>query len=400
MKFAIPKPIRILLTLVALGLLIFARVQIGLGTDVPNSNFSFFWLAGRMILDGQNPYDEAQYLAGHDANGMEWQPNKIFPYPLPMALFCIPLGFFSMYTANLLWQVTTLLLTALAIYVLLKHWQGTSHHNMLVPIFFFMLAWGPLYMTIQVGAVSVFSLVVLLGAILLLERDKSLAAGILLAFTMLKPPQGLTILLLVGVWFLARRDWKGIIGVALGGLIIFVVGYIQDPQWVQKFLGAGDAVMARTLGVHSNVWAFAYIACEGASLCSNIFGGILSLSLLGGAALLLWRNQAQWSAWEAMNVIIPVGFVSTIYLWVYDQLPFVIPIVWIVGTLVQKQRSILFAFIFLILLDLVSIFAVGKLALTNKDLWSLGSTVMVLLFLFIARRVKQRPAKEKISVAA
>jgi len=101
-----------------------------------------------------------------------------------------------------------------------------------------------------------------------------------------------------------------------------------------------------------------------------------------------------------MNVIIPVGFVSTIYLWVYDQLPFVIPIVWIVGTLVQKQRSILFAFIFLILLDLVSIFAVGKLALTNKDLWSLGSTVMVLLFLFIARRVKQRPAKEKISVAA
>ena len=69
MKISIPKPLGILITLTLLGVLIFARVQISLGFDVPNSNFSFFWLAGRMILDGENPYDEAQYLAGHDANG-------------------------------------------------------------------------------------------------------------------------------------------------------------------------------------------------------------------------------------------------------------------------------------------------------------------------------------------
>jgi hypothetical protein len=121
----------------------------------------------------------------------------------------------------------------------------------------------------------------------------------------------------------------------------------------------------------------------------------LSLSLLGGAGLLLWKNQAQWSAWEAMNLIIPVGFVSTIYLWAYDQLPYVIPIVWIVGTLVQKQRSILLAFGFLILLDLVSIFALAQQALTEKDLWSLGTTIVVLVFLFIAQRVKPKPAIDK-----
>lgn len=400
MKLSIPKPVNIFLTLLALGILIFARVQVSLGFDIPNSNFSFFWLAGRMILDGQNPYDETQYLAGHDANGMDWRPNNIFPYPLPLALFCIPLGFFSMQTAYIIWQVITLQSIALTIYILLRHWQEKSHHNMLVPILFFLLFWGPLYLTTHAGTFSVFSLVILLGAILLLERKQSLWAGIVLAFTMLKPPQGLTILLLAGVWFLAHRDWKAIIGVAMGGLAILVVGLIQDPQWIQKFLGAGDAVMDRTLGVHSNVWAFAYLACNGASPCSTLLGGSLSLILLSGASLLLWRNHAKGSAWEAMNLIIPVGFVSTIYLWAYDQLPYIIPIVWIVGILVQKQHSIILAFVFLILLDLVSIFALVQQAFTEKDLWSLATTLLVLIFLFVAQRMKPKPAIDKAPTSA
>jgi hypothetical protein len=400
MKRSIPQPLSILLTLALIGLLIFARVQISLGFEVRNSNLSFFWLAGRMILDGQNPYDETQYLAGHNANGMDWQPNNIFPYPLPLALFCIPLGFFSLRTAYVIWQVVTLLLVAVTIYILLHHWQDAVHRNLLLPIFFLLLFWGPLYLTTHAGTFSAFHLILLLAAILLLEKDRSLFAGIALAFTMLKPPQGLTILLLCGVWFLARRDWKAILGVALGGCAILIVGWIQDPQWIQKFLHAGGAVLDRTLGVHSNIWAFAYLACDRASPCSALLGGTLSLSLLGGASLLLWRNQTNWSAWEAMNVIIPAGFVSTIYLWAYDQLPYIIPIVWSVGTLVQKQRSILLAFVFLILLDLVSIFALAQQALTEKDLWSFSTTILVLVFLFIAGRVKPKPAIDKAPAPA
>jgi hypothetical protein len=391
---------KILLTFLAIFVLIFARVQISLGFDVNNSNFSFFWLAGRMILDGENPYDETQYLAGHDANDMDWRPNRIFPYPLPLTLFCIPLGFFSMKMAYIIWQVVSLVLVALTIYVLLSQWQDKEQLNVLLPIFFFLLFFGPLYLSTHAGTFSAFSLVILLGAILLLEKDKSLLAGIVLAFTMLKPPQGLTILLLAGIWFLAKRDWKAIAGVAIGGLLILVVGFIQDPQWIQKFLGASDAVMDRTLGVHSNVWAFAYLGCDGNSTCSTLLGGTLSLILLSGASLLLWRNQAKWSAWEAMNLIIPVGFVCTIYLWAYDQLPYIIPIIWIVGTLVQKQRSILLAFFFLILLDLVSIFALVQQAFTEKDLWSLSTTILVLVFLFIAQRMKPKPAIDKAPASA
>ncbi|MCB0103748.1 MAG: DUF2029 domain-containing protein [Anaerolineales bacterium] len=377
MKRTIPKPLGALLTLLMLALLIFARAQVSRGFDVPASNFSFFWLAGRMLLDGQDPYKESQYLAGHDANKMDWRPNNIFPYPLPLALLCIPLGFFSMQTAYFIWQAFTLVMVALAVHLLLQHWQTNEHRTLFLPTFFFLLFFGPLYLSTHAGTIGILTVIFILAAILLFEKDQSFWAGAALALTMLKPPQGITILLLSGVWLLARRDWKAMAGVAAGGLGIFIVGLLQDPHWVQKFLGAGDAVLARTQGIHSNVWAFAYLACKGSAPCSTLLGGILSLIPLGGASLLLWKNQAKWSAWEALNLIIPIGFVSTIYLWTYDQLPYIIPIVWVMGTLVRKRRGVLLAFGFLILLDLVSIFALVQLTFTGKDLWSLGSTLLV-----------------------
>jgi Gpi18-like mannosyltransferase len=229
------------------------------------------------------------------------------------------------------------------------------------------------------------------GSILLLEKDKSLLAGMLLALTMLKPPQGLTILLLAGIWFLAQRNWKAIFGVAIGGIALLVIGMIQDPLWLVKFRDASEAVMDRTQGVHSNVWAFAYLACNGTSPCWTILGGAASLVLLGLGGFFLWRNHSKLTAWEAFNIILPIGFVSTIYLWAYDQLPYLIPIVWIIGTLTQKSRSYLYSFLFLIVLVLYSLYALVQHAGTNRDLWSLGTTILVLGSVWAASKMRQKP---------
>jgi len=230
---------------------------------------------------------------------------------------------------------------------------------------------------LHTGSVGALAMLAVVGAILLFEKDRSLLAGIVLSLTILKPPQGVTILFLAGIWFLARRDWKAIYGVAISGIALLVIGLIQDPFWVNKFFGASQAVMGRTLGVHSNVWAFAYLACGGTSPCSNLLGAAGSVTLLGLGGFFLWKDQAR-SAWEAFNVIIPIAFVSTIYLWAYDQIPYIIPIVWIIGSLVERTKSYIHAFIFLIVLELFSFYALAQQALTDKDLWSLGTTVIVL----------------------
>lgn len=359
--------------------MIFLRAKISTTSfDFQSSNFAFFWLSGRMVLQGESPYDETQYLAGHDTYGIKWRPNRIFPYPLPLAIFCVPLGLLPLSTAYIVWQIITLIIVAVTIFALLNHWKDSAHQRLLVPMFAAMLFFGPLYLTLHTGSIGGFATLALLGTILLLEKDKALLAGVVLSLTMLKPPQGATILLLAGVWFLAQRNWKAITGVAVGGISLLIIGMIQDPLWVIKFGSASQAVMDRTLGVHSNVWAFSYLACKGASICSSLLGAAGCLILLGLGGFFLWRNQAKLSAWEAFNFIIPLGFVSTVYLWAYDQLPYIIPIVWIVGSLVKKTKSYIYAFLFLIVLDLVSFFALAQQASTAKDLWSLGTTVIVM----------------------
>jgi hypothetical protein len=385
MKTSIQKILGSLATVALIGGMIFLRAKISAASfDFQSSNFTFFWLAGRMALEGENPYDETQYLAGHETHGIKWQPNKIFPYPLPLAIFCIPLGLLSLPAAYITWQVITLVIVAMTIFVLLNHWQEAAPKRLLVPTFASMFFFGPLYLTLHAGSVGAFAMLAILGTILLLEKDKPLLAGMVLSLTILKPPQGLTILLLAGIWFLARRDWKAIFGVAIGGVSLLIIGMIQDPMWVIKFSGASQAVMDRTLGVHSNVWAFAYLTCGGASPCSTLLGGTLGLILLGLGGFFLWKaqppvgNHAKVTAWEAFNVILPIAFVSTIYLWAYDQLPYIIPIVWIIGTLVARTKSYLYAFIFLIVLDVFSFYALVQQASTEKDLWSLATTVIVL----------------------
>ena len=378
MKNSIQKIAGIIITLSLIGGMIFLRTQMSKTFDYQNSNFAFFWLSGRMILEGESPYNETQYLAGHDTYGIKWRPNNIFPYPLPLALIFIPFGLISLANAYILWQIVSLVSIALIIFTLLNHWKESAQRRLLIPIFAFMFFFGPLYLTLFTGSIGAIAALVILGAILLFEKDKSLLAGIVLSLTILKPPQGLPILLLAGIWFLARRDWKAILGVAIGGISLLLIGMIQDPLWAIKFLGASQAVMDRTQGVHSNVWAFAYLACGGASPCSTLLGGTLGLVLLGLGGFFLWQNQAKVTAWEAFNIIIPIAFVSTIYLWAYDQLTYIIPIVWIVGTLVERTKSYIHAFLFLIVLDVFSFYALVQQAATDKDLWSLGTTVIVL----------------------
>jgi hypothetical protein len=379
MKTTIQKILGILITVGLIGGMIFLRAKLSATSfDFQSSNFTFFWLAGRMVREGENPYNETQYLAGHATYGIKWQPNKIFPYPLPLAIFCIPLGLLPLPAAYITWQVISLVIVAATIFILLNHWKESALRRLLVPIFAALFFFGPQYLTLHTGSIGAFALLAILGTILLLEKDKSLLAGMVLSLTILKPPQGVTILFLAGIWFLARRNWKAIFGVAIGGISLLIIGMIQDPLWVIKFVGASQAVMNRTLGVHSNVWAFAYLFCNGSSPCSTLLGGALGLILLGLGGFFLWRNQSKVTAWEAFNIIIPIAFVSTIYLWAYDQLPYIIPIVWIVGTLVERTKSYLSAFIFLIVLDLVSFFALMQLASTSKDLWSLGTTFIVL----------------------
>ena len=380
-------------TVIVLGVIFYLKaMQNYTHQDYANSNFFKIWLAGHMMWTGESPYNSTQWLAEHNAFGVTWQPNETFLYPLPLAFFIAPLGLLSIGQAYIVWQIVSQIIIALTVFWLLRHWKGQAQRLLFLPLMIFLLFFGPVYLSLQIGSVGPLALAAILIAIFLLEHDQPIWAGMVLSLTLLKPPQGLTILILVGIWFLAHRDWKAIIGVTLGGIILLIAGMIRDPLWVIKFRGASALVLDQTLGFDSNVYSYAYLACNQNESCMWIAGtlGVIFMVAVGG--YYLWRNHDQFTAWEAFNIIIPIGFVSTIYLWSYDQLPYVIPIVWIVGTLVERTKSYLHVFIFLVVLDVLSIYSLLVQANTQKDLLSIINTILVLGMCLLLLRKKNQPA--------
>jgi Glycosyltransferase family 87 len=386
MKLSRPTILKIagtLFVLLFLGLLFYFKASQNFQhQDYKNSNFFFFWLSGHMVWTGENPYNQVQWLAGHDASGTTWRPNKIFPYPLPLMFFLAPLGLLTLGQAYFSWQILSQLTIAATVYALLRHWPSRSQRMLLLPMMVFLLFFGPVYLSLQIGSIGPFALLAVMLSVFFLEKERSLPAGMLLSLTILKPPQGLPLLALAGIWFLSRRDWKAILGIFLGLLALLAVGLVRDPSWLIKFRGASGIVLDRTLGVQSNVFGFAYLGCNQSVNCMWVFGTLGTILILGLGGIYLWHNHNRLTPWEAFNIMIPLGFLATIYLWSYDQILYIIPITWIAGKLIEKTRSFLYVFLFLIVLDLESLIALGVQAYTHKDLLSILTTILVLVLSF------------------
>jgi len=354
------------------------------------TNFFVFWISGNIISNGGNPYDPETWSEGHRLNGFSEPAESIFLYPLPLAVFMAPLGLITFAQAFVAWKILSQALIGISVYFLLSYWQTASHRRLVIPLVFCFLYYGPVLLTMRTGSIGPLTLLIVVASIYFIQKERSLIAGLLLAFTMFKPPQGLIILLLIGIWSLARGDWKIIQGILLGGVILWTVGAAVDLNWVGKFLHSGAAAFDRRLGLQSNVWSFSNLICGKKMVCGYILGGACSMILVGLSGFYLWIKRSQLTAWDALNLIIPIGFVSTVYLWSYDQILYIVPSVWIVGTLVQKTNKYIYAFIFLSIIVFYAFLAVAKLSELTNDLWSLGNTLILLTGLFITAALKQK----------
>jgi len=368
--------------------------------DYHSSNFLKFWVAGHMILTGQNPYDANQWYEEHLKVGATQVPDKIFLYLLPQAYFLVPLALIPISESFIIWGIISQAIIAATCFILLNQFIKPERNRLFLPLVFFLLFFGPIYLSLQVGSIGAIALAVLMVAVLMLERKKSFLAGIVLSILILKPSQGLPIIFLGGCWFLFKRDWKVIFGMGSGGLILLLSGLMVDPHWIQKFLNNSRVVSDRTLGLQSNIYGFAYLGCNKDIKCMGITGtiGLIILLVLGG--YYLWRNREWLTTWEAIDIIVPLGFVSTIYLWSYDQLLYIFPIIWITAKLVERTKSYLIAFLFLLGLDILSFAALLALAKTHEDLLSISTTILILGMCLCLSGLKKEPPIDKPIPAA
>lgn len=184
---------------------------------VRGRDFLHFYLAGRLVAHGEEGrlYDQRYFLALQrsyvaESETVPWYPSV---YPPTSALFFAPLGAQPYDRAVVLWWLIQLACFAAA-GALLYHdlrpepaWRSTAVLGF--------AAFYPLLNTFWNGQLSAVLLLVWVLALRLGKAGLPILAGLVFSLLALKPQ----LILAVGLWLLIRRDWKVILGVALGGLV-------------------------------------------------------------------------------------------------------------------------------------------------------------------------------------
>lgn len=353
--------------------------------DYINNGFFKFWLAGYMTWTPEHPYSLEDWDAGHKQFGATWMDEKRFAYPLPLALIVAPLGLLPIPTAYILWDFLAQILIAACLLWLATHWDGLNRRLYVLFLLVAATLNGNIYLGLMTGTLAALFLAFLTLALFFLERKHDLMAGFFLALVILKPPL-VTILVLLGLWLLFSRRWRVIGGMAIGGLSLLVVGFLQDPQWLQKFLGTGDSLLEMRLGHQPTIISYTRLACAGDLACAMTWYTTIALSLVALFAFILWKTHARLNPLQAFSLAIPLGLLLPPYIWSYDYTLLVIPIAYAAFEMVRRQKTYVYATLFLLVLTTLALTGLTLFwmnpdsdALTiQRDMWSIWTGLYVL----------------------
>ncbi len=149
-----------------------------------------------------------------------------------VAYLFAPFGWLPPHLAALLYTAIGVGLTVAAWVLLVRLARLERREQWLLALLF--LANGPLMSAIKWGNISYFLIFVLAAGLALLRAERSLAAGVLLAIAAILKPA----FALFGIFFLLRRDPRGVLGFALVGaatvgLSLGLFGWKDNLFWLQ-----------------------------------------------------------------------------------------------------------------------------------------------------------------------
>ncbi len=121
-----------------------------------NSDFFTFWLGGKMIGEGQDPFNPVLWKAGHELAGSTWLENLIYCYPLPLAYLTIPFGVLPIALAAPVWLFLSACSMILAILIIQSRTKGWSQVNRLFPVILGLALFRPVLTTIRNGQLGRF----------------------------------------------------------------------------------------------------------------------------------------------------------------------------------------------------------------------------------------------------
>ena len=383
MNISLPQPPKIILVffVVIICLAIFTFIAIQLTAGEPLFDFTAFWIAGKLTLSGGDPYLKSDWIPLYEPFNLGLADNQTFLYPKPILPLFLPFGLLPLRTAAVIWLVLTQSAVIGTILLLSRLWKE-QRAALLLPFIFSVFIFRSYLVTLTLGQLDWLLVLLLAGVALLWDKKQWLWGGILLSLMALKPSLGLPLILLASFWFLKDRIWEYFVGMGIGGILLLVVGWLFDPDWIGKFIEIGTNKVAQTFGYHPTLWGLAGYLCDRRAHCTYLAGGLVTILF---AALFVWlilQKKFVLTPTLMLSASIIFTLLLTPYLWVYDQLLLIIPLVVLVGKKVRQNQPYLLTALLPILVSAVSLALLPVAVQIRNDVWNVLIPLLVLAIFF------------------
>jgi Glycosyltransferase family 87 len=268
------------------------------GTD-----FSASYVAALLLRsgDGAELYDQQVERARH----LTLLPAGIvidlpFITPPTTALLALPLTVLDPGTAFRVWSIIELALLALAVWVAIRAgpWPSRSGNAPRTVTVLMAIAAGGTYAFLLLGQIDAIAALGLAAAYAAWRKDRPALAGFWVALALAATKPHLAIGL--GIWLVARRDWRALAGAAAGGAVVTAVSLaLVGSAGLAGFVSAlgfavGNTPGASTLGIPGLVASWL-----GSGTVSAAIAVTGSLIALGGCGVLGTRSRGNPRALEA-----------------------------------------------------------------------------------------------------
>jgi hypothetical protein len=260
------------------------------GTD-----FSASYVAALLLRDGEGAQlynqqvEDEQHLSLLPAGTVI---NLPFITPPTSALLALPLTVLDPGTAFRVWSVIELILLALAVWIAIRAgpWPSSSGRSLRAATALMALAAGGTYAFLILGQIDGVAALGLAAAYMAWRNGRPAVAGfwMALAFAATKPHLAIGL----GVWLVARRDWRALAGALAGCAVAAAVSLVLvGPGGLGGFVSALGFAAGNTPGVSTLGIPGLVASWLGDGTVAVVIGIAGSLLALAGCWLLGARSR-------------------------------------------------------------------------------------------------------------
>ena len=288
----------------------------GLNDWYEGRDFHCFWVAGRIVASGGDPYDAQQFVPAILA--IPPSPEKALvrcgrrlSYPpwtgMALALF----GALPLPTAATLWASLAVMAAVLAI-----NWTWQLVGRRRIPwqlVAILVVGTVPFIHTLFEGQFATFTFALTAGAALSVRSARGTAGGIATALLSVKPHTSIGFAAVVLVLAILRQRRRFIVAAGAAGLGLAGVSQLLRPGWIVEFVG-GTAELSSSIADRSTIW----------NLAGSFPLALVMIALLLTAVVVLIRGRGADDG-DILGLAVSFSLVVAPYAWNHDYVVLAIP---------------------------------------------------------------------------